>query len=143
MNVWKYFHFKRWGALTFKYNDSSLPKAICSISELLSLVGYLASTGKKNISKAQEELLMWRATLGHYNITNTQKIMGASGVDTEPILCPKEADIKSCTLPLCVACLKGKGKATSVPSTTESPNPSHFEVIKDGDLLPGATISAY
>ena len=62
-------------------------------------------------------------------------------MDTEPIVCLKDPGIKSCTMPLCVACLKWKGKVASVPSTTERPNPSHFEVIKDGDLLPGATVS--
>ena len=67
--------------------------------------------------------------------------MAASGVNIEPVLCPKEPGIKTCTLPLCVACLKGKGKVTSLPSTVEGPNLSHFEVIKDVDLLPGSRVS--
>ena len=127
---------KRGGTLTFKYDNSSLPKAMGSINKLEQATGYLSSTGRRNISKVQEELLMRHTTLGHYNIGNTQRLMVASGVDTEPIPCPKEPGIKTCTLPLCVACLKGKGKVTSLPSTVEGPNLSHLEVIKDVDLLP-------
>ena len=52
--------------------------------------------------------------------------MAASGVNIEPVLCPKEPGIKSYTLPLCVVYLKWKGKATSVPSTAEIPNPITF-----------------
>ena len=121
------FEFANGGTLIFEYSTSCLPIAQASISnKVVSSSGYLASTSCKNISKAQEELLMWHATLGHYNITNTQKLMTASGVDIEPVLCLKEPGIKTCTIPLCVACLRGKGKATSLPSTTETPYPDHF-----------------
>ena len=41
------FTFKGGGTLTFKYDNSSLPKDMYSVSELTSSVGYLASTGKK------------------------------------------------------------------------------------------------
>ena len=65
--------------------------------------------------------------------------MTVSGVETEPVLCPKELSIKTFTIPLCVACLGGK--ATYFPSTYETPNPDHFEVIQNGDILPGDTVS--
>ena len=65
------FTFKGGGTLTFKYDNSSLPKTIDSISKLEKVMAYLASTGKKNISKAKRELLMWHASFGHYNIGNT------------------------------------------------------------------------
>ena len=41
---------------------------------------------------------MWHAILGHYNIANTKKLMTTSGVETKPILCPKEPGIKACTI---------------------------------------------
>ena len=58
------------GGLCFKYSGPLVPIAHASIQIQTSSAGYLASTGRKNISKAQEELLLWHATLGHYNITN-------------------------------------------------------------------------
>ena len=68
-----------------------LPIAQASIiTQQPSPMGYLASTGSKNISKAQEELLLWHSTFGHYNMANTQKLMSTVGVDNEPLLSPKE-----------------------------------------------------
>ena len=84
------------GTLSFKYYTSALPIAIGTISEIPSSVEYLASTGQNNISKAQEELLIWNSTLGHYKIAYTQKLISASGVETEPIFCPTEPGIKTC-----------------------------------------------
>ena len=52
------FTFKAGGTLTFKYDKSSLPKAMGSISKLTIVTGYSAFIGKRNISKGQEELLM-------------------------------------------------------------------------------------
>ena len=67
------FRFANGGTLSFEYSSSMLPIAKASIlKEVISPAGYLASTGCKNISKAQEELLLWHATFGHYNIANTQ-----------------------------------------------------------------------
>ena len=80
------FTFAKGGTLTFEYAGSMLPISHASIQTQEASVGYLASTGQKNISKAQEELLHWHATLGHYNITNTQKLISAVGIDTEPVL---------------------------------------------------------
>ena len=120
------FTFKGGGTLSFKYDNSALPIARGSISKLPSSAVYLVSTAQANVSKAQEELLMWHATLGHYNIAHTQKLMSASGVETEPILCPKEPGIISCSLPLCVFCLKGKARATSVSSRTR---PSMLHIL--------------
>ena len=50
------------GALSFQYDTSALPIARGSISKLPSSSGYLASTGLANVSKVEEELLMWHAT---------------------------------------------------------------------------------
>ena len=64
------FNFSNGGVLSFKYSGSLLPIAHASMHIQTSSAGYLASIGRKNIFKAQEELLLWHATLGHYNITN-------------------------------------------------------------------------
>ena len=89
------------GGLTFKYSSSMLPISHVSIQTQVNSVGYLASTGQKNISKAQENKFLWHATLGQYNIVNTQQLMSAVGVDTEPVLCPKEPGVNTCSIPLC------------------------------------------
>ena len=87
------FTLKGGGMLSFKYDNSSLLIARGSISKLPSSAGYLASTRQANVSKAQEELLMWHATLGHYNIAHTQKLISASGVETEPICVQKSLEL--------------------------------------------------
>ena len=66
--------------------------------------------------------------------------MTASEVDTKPILKPKEPGTDTCSIPLCTACLRGKGKATHV-GNDKMDNPDYIETIKDGDLLPGQTVS--
>ena len=93
-----------------------------------SAAGYVGSTGRLNISMAQEELLLWHSILGHYNMYNNQKLMTATGISRY-------------SLPLYTSCLRGKGRATFVKSTTELLNPEQFDVIKYGDLLPGDTVS--
>ena len=126
--------------MTFNYTSSSLPIAYASIVKKPSPAGYLASTGTHNITKAQEELLPWYSILGHYNIQNTQQLMTASGVDTEPILRPKETGTNTCFPPLCTACLRGKGTSTHM-NQDNMYNPNYGDTLKDGDLLPGQTIS--
>ena len=80
------FHFINGGTLTFRHASSSLPIAYDSIVKTPNASEYLASTGRTNITKAQEELLLWHFILVHYNIQNTQQLITSSGVETEPIL---------------------------------------------------------
>ena len=85
------FEFANGGTLTFEYSTSLLPITKASVMKKIdSHYGYLGTTGSKNISKAQEELLLWHSIFCHYNIVNTQKIMTTVGVDKEPLLKPKE-----------------------------------------------------
>ena len=126
--------FANGGTLSFKYAGSMLPIAVGSLGKEPNASGYLGSTGHKNISKAQEELLLWHAVLGHYNINNTQKLMSAVGVDKEPLLSPKEPGAETCSIPLCTACLRGKGGLTPTYSKISSPDPDHADVIKEDDL---------
>ena len=94
-----------------------------------------------NVSKAQEELLLWHNVFGHYNIHNTQKLMQTTGVDLCPIITPKHPGAATCTVPLCKSCLHGKGGRTSLQSVRTTTNPEYRDVIKKGDLLPGDCIS--
>ena len=136
------FEFANGGTLTFKYSTSCLPIAQASISnKVVSLSGYLASTSCKNISKAQEELLLWHAIFGHYDINNTQCLMTTVGVDKESLLKTKEPGAGTCSIPLCAACLRGKGGLIPTYSKMSVPDPDHAEVIKDGDLVPGVCVS--
>ena len=114
-----------------------------STSKLPSSAVYFASRGHANVSKSPEDLLMWHATLRHYNTTHTQRLLSDSDVETEPILSPREPGIKTYYLPLFVSCLRGKERATSVASTTGITNAEHFNVIKDGYLTPWDTLSTY
>ena len=49
------------------------------------VMGYLdaASTQRLNISKSQEDLLLWHNIFGHYNIMSTQKMMRSTSNDIE------------------------------------------------------------
>ena len=67
------FTFAKGWTLTVQYSSSILSISHAFIQTQVSSVGYLASTGQKNISKAQEDILLWHATSGHYNIANIQK----------------------------------------------------------------------
>ena len=52
------FNFANGGTLSFKYSSSSLPISYASIVKPTSPAGYIASTGRADISKTQEELLL-------------------------------------------------------------------------------------
>ena len=135
------FKFANGGTLSFKYSGSMLPIAVGSLGKEPSAAGYLGSSGHNNISKAQEELLLWHSILGHYDINNTQKLMSTVGVDKEPLISPKEPGAETCTIPLCTACLRGKWGLTPTYSKISSPDPDHADVIKENDLFPGDSVS--
>ena len=77
------FTFVSGKTLTFEYSSGSLlPIANALSKPVLTPSGFYnttnwagASTGKLNISKAQEELLLWHGILGHYDISATQSLM--------------------------------------------------------------------
>ena len=76
--------------ILFKYaTESSLLIAITSTISITSHA-YISSIGQRNISKAQEKLLLWHFMMGHYNIKNTQSLMTIQGVDKDSILHRKE-----------------------------------------------------
>ena len=60
-----------------------------------------ASSGKINLSKVQEELLLWNRTLGHYDIAETQKIFVGKGMQNQPAVIAKIPGVSACTVPLC------------------------------------------
>ena len=136
------FKFATGGELTFEYSArSSLP-----IVEAANMVDntptrYIFSTGRKNVSKAQEELLLWHSVLGHYNIANTQNLMSAKGLEEEPALISRVPGIGTCNIPLCPSCLAGKVRQITLHDKHITPTIEHSDVIKDGDLLPCAAIS--
>ena len=63
--------FANSGTLTFKCASSSLPIVHASIVTPPSTTRYFSSTGRTNISKVQEELLLWHSILRHYDVHNT------------------------------------------------------------------------
>ena len=83
------FTFASGGTISFYYATGfSLPIFIASTTPKYSYA-YLSSTGQRNISKAQEELLLWHYIMGQYSIKNTQSLMITQGTDKYSILHPK------------------------------------------------------
>ena len=78
------FIFASGKSLSFSYTKGSgLPTAYGKIKIGSSvLVGYLSlsSSGSLNISKSQEELLLWHSILRHYDTVNTQGLIKHGGV---------------------------------------------------------------
>jgi len=72
------FTFVKGGTLHFEYAGSMLPISHASIPPQLASVGYLVSTGQMNIYPR------------HKRNCSTGMLHSAVGVDTEPILQPKE-----------------------------------------------------
>ena len=143
------FTFASHKTLTFIYSkESHLPIALATKRNDISKAtfsgkAYLtaASSGKLNISRAQEELLLWHGILGHHDIADTQRLMVGKGMNDVPLLLPKHAGVSTCNIPLCRSCLRGKGRRTSLESSIGSPTVEHADVIKEGHLLPGDCIS--
>ena len=69
--------------LTLTYAEgSNLPIALATNRNEISKASFAgnaylapASSGKLNISQAQEELLLWHGILGHYDVADTQRLM--------------------------------------------------------------------
>ena len=100
-----------------------------------------ASSGRLNISKAQEELLILHGILGHYEIAETQRLMMGKVIDAVPLLLPKHPGVATCNFPLCRSRLRGKGRRTSLNSSIGSPTVEHADVIKQNHLQPGDCVS--
>ena len=117
-----YIYFCIRKTLTFTYAEgSNLPIALATKRNEISKSNFAgkaylvaASSGKLNISKAQEELLLWHGILGHYDVADTQRLMVGKGVDNEPLLLPKHPGVSTCNISLCRSCLRGKGRRTSL-----------------------------
>ena len=79
------FPFVSGETLTFHYTKGSkLPITYTSVQEnepsaFLSLF----HTGQLNISKAQEELLLWHSIFDHFDIRNVQKMVVEGGLKTK------------------------------------------------------------
>ena len=73
------FNFASGKPIIFKYaKGSNLPiayaarKTVSKSSGLMSAFMTLPTTRRPNISKGQEELLLWHAIFGHFDIRNIQ-----------------------------------------------------------------------
>ena len=75
--------------------------------------------------------------LGHYDIDGTQRLMVGKFIDTVPLLLPKRPGVKTCNVPLCRSCLRGKGIRTYLNSSIGSPTVEHDDLIKQNHLQPG------
>ena len=103
------FTFSSKKTLSFTYSkDSCLPIALATKRSEVSKANFAgkayitaASSGKLNISKAQEELLLWHGILGHYDIAETQRLMVGKGIEDVPLILPKYSGLSTCNVPLC------------------------------------------
>ena len=99
--------------------------------------GFLAptSSGRLNVPKAQEKLLLWHSILGHYDIRNTYRLVSKGTIRMKfPRLC-------TCNIPMCRACVVEKAKRVGFESATHTPNKSHIDFLKKDDLKPGDQVS--
>ena len=109
------FIFTSGDELTFNYDKmSSLHVAyayILPLKKKSGVMGYLdaASTQRLNISKSQEDLLLWHNIFGHYDIMSTRKMMRSTSNDIEPDIKPHTFTTATCGISLCMSCLTGKG----------------------------------
>ena len=77
-----------------------------------------ASSEQLNISKAQEELLLWHGILGHYDIADTQRLMVEKGIDDVPLFLPKHLGVSTCNISYYRSCLRDKERRTSLESSS-------------------------
>ena len=139
------FTFASGKTLTFTYAEgSNLPIALATKRNEISKANFAgkaylaaASSGKLNVSTAQEELLFCHGILGHYDVVDTHRLMVGKIVDNEPLLLPKHHGVSTCNIPLCRSCLREKGRRTSLESSIGFPTVEHTAVIKGGDILLG------
>ena len=101
----------------------------------------MSSSGRLDISAGQEELLLWDSKLSHYDIRNTQALMHNGDKPLHPILVPKYQVAIKCNIPLCSACLRGKGKRTPLSSTIQKVNVKYSDALKKYDLKSGDCVS--
>ena len=136
------FTFVSGKSITFEYaKGSNLPIAYAAIKAeskspgLMSAFMTLPTTRQPNISKGQEELLLWHAIFGHYDIRNIQQVLKRGTIKV------KEVGATTCSIPMCKSCLAGKAKCIGLGSNSKTPNAEHHDVIKKDDLQPGDTVS--
>ena len=87
-----------------------------------------------NVSKVQDELLLWHNVFRHYSIQNTQILMTSTSVDLYPIITPEHPGAATCTASLYRAYLSGKGGHTSVLCYLECVSTDKFECQIKGRL---------
>ena len=95
------FTFASGKQLKFAYaSGSNLPIANATKNqEIPSAFMSLVSSDRLNISKGQEELLLWYSISGHYDIRNVQQLIGKEVVKT------KHSGVVTCDIPICRSCL--------------------------------------
>ena len=85
--------------ITFTYAEgSNLPIALVTKRKKISKANFAgknyftaASSGKINISKAQEELTFWHGILVYHNIADTQKLIVGKDMDKLLLIIPKHS----------------------------------------------------
>ena len=94
-------------------------------------------SSRLNISNAQEDILYWHNTFGHYNIQRTQSLFKLVGDNIDPVIIPKLPAAKTYSVPICISCILYKGRLTSTQDKISTPNIKRSDVIKNSDLIPG------
>lgn len=65
-------------------------------------VGYVftLSSGKMNILKDQEALLLWHGIMDHYDIRGTESMLSTKVLDLEALFDPKNPNTSTCSIAL-------------------------------------------
>ena len=101
----------------------------------------VASFRQLNISKRQEELLMWHIIFGYYDITETQRLTSLSDGNTYPAIVPKLLSSSSCTAPLCRSYLQGKVIRAPMKGINTTQDPHISGAIRARNLILGDRVS--
>ena len=87
-----------------------------------------------NISKNQEELLLWHSIFGHFSIRNVQNLVVEGGIK------PKNLGVATCKIPLCRSYIAAKGKWVGLNIFKHTTNKLRHDVMRYRDIQPGDSV---
>jgi hypothetical protein len=123
--------------LTFQYFQTSFDLN----GSLASLLNVINETNQ-NLTAAQKELLVWHQKWGHADTQQCQAILSKPKEEgVEQMLKPRNKKASSCKAPICAACQLGKQGHTPVRAAVQQLLPDCQNLLRQGDLQPGAAVS--
>lgn len=102
----------------------------------------VADETNQNLTAAQKELLQWHWRLGHCHFQWIQRLAARrTEAPTSPILQTRQQNVSACPNPICAACQLAKQNRRGPRTVTHHQLPGRDMALRQGDLMPGDTIS--